>query len=46
MPPSEAAAAPTAVATNDLFYSEALREALRLEMLRDPRVFVMGEDIA
>ncbi len=46
MPPSEAAAAPRAAATNDLFYSEALREALRLEMLRDPRVFVMGEDIA
>ncbi len=46
MPPSEAAAAPVAAATNDLFYSEALREALRLEMLRDPRVFVMGEDIA
>ena len=46
MPPSEAAAAPTAAATNELFYSEALREALRLEMLRDPRVFVMGEDIA
>ena len=27
-------------------YSEALREALREEMLRDPLVFVMGEDIA
>jgi pyruvate/2-oxoglutarate/acetoin dehydrogenase E1 component len=33
-------------ATNELFYAEALREALRLEMQRDPRVLVMGEDIA
>ena len=32
--------------TTELFYSEALRDAIRLEMLRDPRVLVMGEDIA
>src|SRR5438105_15515304 len=30
----------------DLSYSQALNEALREEMRRDPGVFVMGEDIA
>lgn len=35
----------SAVATKDLFYNEALNDALRLEMTRDPRVFVLGEDI-
>ena len=35
----------SAVATKDLFYNEALCDALRLEMTRDPRVFVLGEDI-
>jgi pyruvate dehydrogenase E1 component beta subunit len=30
----------------DLSYREALRQALREEMLRDDRVFLMGEDIA
>jgi pyruvate dehydrogenase E1 component beta subunit len=29
----------------EILYVEALREALREEMLRDPTVFVMGEDI-
>jgi pyruvate dehydrogenase E1 component beta subunit len=33
-------------ATIEQFYSEALRDAIRLEMLRDPRVLVLGEDIA
>lgn len=28
-----------------IFYNEAIREALREEMYRDPRVFLMGEDI-
>lgn len=28
-----------------LAYREALREALREEMLRDPRVFIMGEEV-
>jgi len=28
-----------------IFYNEAIREALREEMHRDPRVFLMGEDI-
>ena len=27
-------------------YRDALREAIREEMLRDERVFIMGEDIA
>ena len=29
----------------EITYSEALREALREEMLRDERVFIMGEDV-
>ncbi len=36
----------TEIATREMFYNEALGEALRLEMARDPRVIVMGEDIA
>lgn len=36
----------TGVATREMFYHEALGDALRLEMERDPRVIVMGEDIA
>src|SRR5207244_1274073 len=35
-----------AAATRSLTYAEALNEALREEMRRDPRVFVMGEDVA
>ena len=35
-----------AVGTRTLTYAEALNEALREEMRRDPRVFVMGEDVA
>lgn len=31
--------------SRELTQAEALREALREEMLRDPRVFLMGEDI-
>ncbi len=34
------------VATKELRMQEALREALRSEMARDERVFVMGEDVA
>ena len=34
------------IATKEMFYNEALGEALRLEMERDPRVLVIGEDIA
>ena len=32
--------------TREMFYAEALNEALRIEMQRDPRVIVLGEDIA
>ena len=34
------------MATREMFYSEALGDALRLEMERDERVIVLGEDIA
>ena len=30
----------------EIFYREAVRDAIREEMLRDERVFVMGEDVA
>lgn len=33
------------VAAREMSYQEALREALREEMVRDERVFIMGEDI-
>jgi pyruvate dehydrogenase E1 component beta subunit len=36
----------TAPETRQLTYAEALNEALREEMHRDPSVFVMGEDVA
>jgi len=29
----------------EILYREAIRDALREEMLRDERVFVMGEDV-
>ena len=38
--------APPGAAAKELTYQEAIREALREEMLRDPAVFLMGEDIA
>jgi pyruvate/2-oxoglutarate/acetoin dehydrogenase E1 component len=34
------------VPAKEMSYQEAIREALREEMLRDERVFLMGEDIA
>jgi pyruvate/2-oxoglutarate/acetoin dehydrogenase E1 component len=46
MPATETAATWAPGATTELFYAEALRDALRLEMQRDPRVLIMGEDIA
>lgn len=46
MPATETAPAAAPGATTEQFYSEALRDALRLEMQRDPRILVMGEDIA
>ncbi len=36
----------TRAATREMFYNEALGDALRLEMERDDRVIVLGEDIA
>ncbi|MHB8459682.1 MAG: alpha-ketoacid dehydrogenase subunit beta [Candidatus Limnocylindrales bacterium] len=46
MPATETAPAGAPGATIEQFYAEALRDALRFEMQRDPRVLVMGEDIA
>jgi pyruvate/2-oxoglutarate/acetoin dehydrogenase E1 component len=37
---------PEGVPAREMSYQEAIREALREEMLRDDRVFLMGEDIA
>lgn len=37
--------APPNAAVQELTYQEAIREALREELLRDPAVFLMGEDI-
>src|ERR687885_191281 len=37
---------PTPAAQRQITYVEALNEALREEMRRDPAVFVMGEDVA
>lgn len=34
------------MSTRELFYGEAIREALAEELRRDPRVFMIGEDIA
>src|SRR5688572_3950512 len=39
------AALPSAPATTTLTYLEAIREAMREEMRRDPEVILMGEDI-
>ena len=36
---------PDGVPATDLSYQEAIREALREEMVRDERVFLLGEDI-
>jgi len=36
---------PRGVSAQELSYQEAIREALREEMLRDERVFLIGEDI-
>ncbi len=34
------------VAVRELTYAQAINEAMRLEMRRDPRVILMGEDVA
>jgi hypothetical protein len=47
-PPSEPAAqtgAPTGAGGTQTTYREALREAHRDALTRDPRVFLMGEDV-
>jgi pyruvate/2-oxoglutarate/acetoin dehydrogenase E1 component len=44
--PEARAPAPAVAATRELTYVMALNEALREEMRRDPRVFVLGEDVA
>src|SRR6202171_6770554 len=36
----------TAAAVRELTLGEAVREAVAEEMRRDPRVFIMGEDVA
>ena len=46
MSPSLIVQVPPDVQCNEISYQEAIREALREEMLRDERVFLMGEDIA
>lgn len=46
MPAIETVPTTPAAGTRELFYAEALREALQLEMQRDARVLVLGEDIA
>ena len=52
MPPSRTAPLPSSgagedqVQTREMFYAEALNDALRIEMQRDPKVIVLGEDIA
>src|SRR5881296_3894005 len=38
--------ASTVVATREITFGQAVREALAEEMRRDPRVFILGEDVA
>lgn len=45
-PPELIVQVPLGVPAKEMSYQEAIREALREEMLRDERVFLMGEDIA
>jgi pyruvate/2-oxoglutarate/acetoin dehydrogenase E1 component len=45
MPPDLIVQVPAGVPAKELSYQEAIREALREEMLRDPSVFLLGEDI-
>ena len=35
-----------ATSVRELTFAQAIREALAEEMRRDPRVFIMGEDVA
>src|SRR3977135_3573861 len=45
-PSASAAALGAAAVEKEMFYAEALNDALRIEMQRDKRVIVLGEDIA
>ena len=45
MPPDLIVQVPPGAPAKELSYQEAIREALREEMLRDPSVFLLGEDI-
>src|SRR3982074_1482948 len=45
-PSASAAALGAAAVEKEMFYAEALNDALRIEMQRDLRVIVLGEDIA
>jgi pyruvate dehydrogenase E1 component beta subunit len=45
MPPDLIVQVPDGTPAQDLSYQEAVREALREEMLRDESVFLLGEDI-
>jgi pyruvate/2-oxoglutarate/acetoin dehydrogenase E1 component len=45
-PPELIVQVPVGIPAKEMSYQEAIREALREEMLRDERVFLMGEDIA
>jgi len=44
--PSRTLAGGTAAATRTITFSQAVNEALAEEMRRDPRVFILGEDVA
>src|SRR5579859_7599761 len=44
--PNPQSSMPDPAAERQITYAEALNEALREEMRRDPTVFVMGEDVA
>jgi pyruvate/2-oxoglutarate/acetoin dehydrogenase E1 component len=46
MPSATASQAASPTSTREITYVQALNEALREEMRRDERVFVMGEDVA
>jgi len=45
MPANLIVQVPAGVPSREISYQEAIREALREEMLRDERVFLLGEDI-
>ncbi|HET6171342.1 MAG TPA: alpha-ketoacid dehydrogenase subunit beta [Gaiellales bacterium] len=44
--PSAASEAPVASGTRELTFGQAINEALREELRRDPSVFILGEDVA